>query len=522
MKRVIVAGGGLGGLSAAIRLAADGFKVTLLEKNDRVGGKADFLRLGPYFFDTGPTLLTMPFVLEDLFSAAKLELRERLELIKIEPACRYFFPEGGVLDAWSDAERMEREISRFAPGDAGAFSAFMKKARNIYEAAAPPFLYSAFSSASASETLRLLKYLPSVVRLDSSRTLNESVEGHFKDVRLRKVFNRFATYNGSSPYLAPATLAIIAYVEFAFGGWYVKGGLRRMVDELLKAASGLGVEIVTGAEVARILCDGAGRSCSLPAAADPRPPVSSRRRVGVPRARRRVRGVRLADGTVLESDIVISNIDASLTRRELLGGCGHGSARSGLTDPSMAGFALYLGVRGKYESLTQHNIFFSRDYREEFRQIFEERRPAEDPTIYVCASCLRDPEHAPPGGMNLFILVNVPAADGSCDWSARKTEYCDLIIGALESRGMEGLNSATEIEEIITPEDFERRYNAPGGAIYGSSSNSRWAAFRRPPNRSREARGLYYAGGSAHPGGGIPLVLLSGAHAAELVRKDHA
>jgi phytoene desaturase len=235
-----------------------------------------------------------------------------------------------------------------------------------------------------------------------------------------------------------------------------------------------------------------------------------------------VRGVRLEDGTVLESDIVISNIDASLTRRELLGECGPAAGRSVRADPSMAGFALYLGVRRRYEALTQHNIFFSRDYREEFRRIFEDHRPAEDPTIYVCASCLRDPDHAPPGGMNLFILVNVPAADGAFDWSSRKAEYRDLIIRALESKGLEGLNSATECEEIVTPADFERKYNAPGGAIYGNSSNSRWAAFRRPPNRSRELRGLYFAGGSAHPGGGIPLVLLSGAHAAELVRKDHA
>ena len=388
---------------------------------------------------------------------------------------------------------MEKAIARFASADAGAFTRFFAHAKRIYDAAAAPFLYSSFGSWSIGDIFRSLRHLPAIAKLDAGRTLHESVSAHFSDPRLRQLFDRFATYNGSSPYRAPGTLAIIPYVEIAFGGWYPRGGVYGIAEALANLARDCGVAIRTGVAVDQILSSG-----------------------------RQVAGVRLATGERHDADIVISNADAAWTLRTLLAEAPiTNTGRYDAAESSMAGVILYLGVRKVYPQLLQHTIFFSADYRGEFDQL-ERGMPAADPTVYVCASALVDPAHAPEGCMNLFVLVNAPAWDGRFDWKANGAAYRDRIIAKLEAMGLDGLGAAIEEEQLVTPDIFEGLYNAPGGAIYGTASNDRFAAFRRPPNRSADLRGLYFAGGSAHPGGGIPLVLLSGKHVANLIARDHA
>lgn len=492
-SRTIIIGGGLGGLSAAIRLAAQGRGVRLLEKNQTLGGKVNIHRAHGYSFDTGASLLTMRHVLEDLFASANRRMEDYLQLEALEPICRYRWPDGTLFDASSELAKTEREISAIAPEDVAGFRRFLADAKQKYEVAERTFL-----AHSLNDLPKLLRprYARDLALISSWRTLDAHVNRYFRSPRLRQLFNRFATYNGSSPYRTPATFALIPYVEFGLGAWYVRGGMYELPAALARLAVELGVEISTDAEVEQIVIQ-AGR----------------------------VSGVRLKNGELLSCEQVIANSDALETYRSLIGS----EARKSYSDqkiskiePSCSGFVLLLGTNRRYGQLAHHNIFFSGDYPAEFRALFAEMRPAADPTIYICATSRTDPTQAPTGHENLFVLVNAPATDERTNWETEAKPYRDLIVSKLESYGLENLHQAIDYEAILTPRDFQLRYGAYRGAIYGLSSNSRMSAFLRPPNQARDIKGLYFAGGSTHPGGGIPLVLLSGKMAAELLmRGEH-
>lgn len=484
MKRLVVVGAGVGGLAVSLRLARLGFSVTLLEKNERVGGKLNIWQEKGYTFDTGPTLLTMPFVLEDLFDSLGLRLQDHLELIRIDPLCRYSYGDGTRIDATSDLDAMERTIAKLNPADAVGFRRFMRHAAGIYDAAAEPFLFTPFVSAGFRGILANLGNLPALLRIDAFRSMNNAVSEYFGDERLRQLFNRFATYNGSSPYLAPATLAIIPHVEFAMGGWYVRGGMYRIAGVFQKLALKLGVTIRTGVEVTRFIQkDGAAV------------------------------GVDTKDHGFIAADGLIANADAMYTRESLME-AGTGINRG--IEPSLGGFVMMLGVRREFPELIHHNIFFSSDYRKEFDSLVHEGRPAGEPTVYVALSCKTDSIMAPPGSSNLFILVNTPPLGEQWSWDVESAAYRSLVLGRLKEHGVSIDETEIEVEQMITPADFARRYNAYRGSIYGTSSNGRRAAFLRPPNRSREMKNLFFVGGSTHPGGGIPLVLLSAKNVSQL------
>lgn len=480
---IIIVGGGLGGLSAAVHLAAAGRRVLLLEKNERVGGKAGLVRAGGYTFDTGPSLMTMPWVLRGLYERAGARLEDELTLLPLESTCRYFWPDGTRFEAYQALPLLMQEVARLDPRDVGGLLRFLAYARRIYEAVAGPFLLDPFDGLRDLLTPRLLR---DAWKIDSLRTVDAAVRAFFRSPHLRQVFNRYATYNGSSPYRAPATFNIIPYVEIVEGGWYVRGGMYELVRSLERLARGLGVEIRTGAEVAEVEL-GAGAVC----------------------------GVRLAGGARLRARQVVVNADPRYAYARLLPGA-PAPAGLGALEPSCSGFVLLLGVRRRYERLAHHTIFFAQDYPREFAAIFERGAPPPDPTVYVCATALADPPLAPPGHLNLFVLVNAPAT-GRVRWAREARPYRDLVVAKLERMGLEGLEGQIAYEQIITPDDLEARYNAGGGAIYGLASNSPWTAFLRPPLRARRTRGLFFVGGGTHPGGGIPLVLLSGRAVAERV-----
>jgi phytoene desaturase len=492
MSSVIVVGAGLGGLATAIRLAVRGVPVTILEKNSHAGGKMDIVREGGYTFDTGPSLLTMPFVLEDLFRDASRDISEYLELIRIDPICRYHFADGTTLEASSDPERMSREIERLSPADGEGFRRFLAHGEEIYHAAAEPFLFQPFGSWTWRSLISGLRYLPAVTKLDAGRTLDEAVSRYVRDSRLRQLLNRFATYNGSSPYHAPATLSIIPYVEFTMGGWYVRGGMYSIASALTRLARELGVVIETGVEVDHLVC-----------------------REGS------VTGVMVTGGEARTARCVVVNADALYARHRLLGPAMNGRRKKFREpEPSLAGFVLLLGVNRRYADLHHHTVYFSSDYRGEFDALMSGRRPYEDPTIYVSVSTISDPGLAPEGSSNMFVLVNAAPLGSAFDWATQARSYRDLIIRRLTERGLTDLERHIDVEHIITPQDFQNRYNAYRGAIYGTSSNSRFSAFLRPPNRSRDLDRLYFVGGSSHPGGGIPLVLLSGKIVAEMITEE--
>jgi phytoene desaturase len=491
-KSVIIIGAGLGGLAASIRLASSGVRVTVLEKNHTPGGKVNIHRAAGYSFDTGASLLTMRHVPDDLFNSARRSIDDYLKIIPLDPICRYRWPDGVTFDASCDLEKTEREIERISShADVEGFRRFLSDAKRKYEVAERTFL-----AHSLNDLPKLLRprYARDLAAISSLRTLDAHVRRYFSSPHLRQLFNRYATYNGSSPYRGPATFALIPYVEFGLGAWYVRGGMYELPSALVSLAQELGVELRVETEVEKILIE-SGRAC----------------------------GVQLAGGEVLKCDAVVANSDAVDTYRRLIEKKQrriYTNRRIEKLEPSSSGFVMLLGSKKRYPQLAHHNIFFSKNYPAEFRSLFEERRPASDPTIYVCASSRTDESQSPPGHENLFVLVNAPATSEQTNWTAEASDYRNLIVSRLEENGLHGLSDAIDYEHIITPADFERTYNANHGSIYGISSNKRRSAFLRPPNKAPDIDGLYLAGGATHPGGGIPLVLLSGKMAAELLLRQ--
>ncbi|NTV65744.1 MAG: phytoene desaturase [Oscillochloris sp.] len=487
--QTIIVGAGLGGLAAAIRLASAGHSVLILEKNDRPGGKLNLVQAQGYTFDTGPSLLTMPWVIRDLFSAAGQRMEDYLSLEQIEPTCHYMWPDGTTFNAWQRLPQLIQEVERLSPRDVPNLLRFLAYAANIYDAVADNFLLKPFDGISELLTPRLLRDGP---KIDSLRSVDAAVRAHFRSPYLRQIFNRYATYNGSSPYLSPATFNVIAYIEFAEGGWYVRGGMYELARALQRLAEDLGVRLRTNAPVAEVLLE-----------------------------HRAACGVRLAGGERLPASRVIVNADPRYAYTHLLPDQQHIAQRLTRLEPSCSGFVLFLGIDRVYPQLAHHSIFFSDDYPREFQAIFQKGVPAIDPTIYVAATCLSDPQHAPPGHMNLFVLVNAPALDQRINWQREAAPYRDLVLARLERLGLTNLREHIVYEQCWSPADLQAHYNAAGGAIYGLSSNNPFSAFMRPPLRAPGLRHLYFVGGGTHPGGGIPLVLLSGRAVAERVAADY-
>jgi phytoene desaturase len=497
-QHVGIIGAGMGGLAAAIRLAGAGVRVTLFEQGERTGGKLNRWECDGWTFDTGPSLLTMPWVLRDLFADAGAALDASLTLDPVDPICRYFFADGSMLDATTDSARMAANIEALAPRDVPAFFRFLGYAADLYAIAGEPFLRHALDRATLQrERAALFRYgfrPRDLGKLLSPLTVHRTVARFFADPRLRQVFDRYATYNGSSPYRAPAAFCLIPFVEFATGAWHPRGGMYRIAEALTALATRLGVTVRCETPVASITQDARG-----------------------------VTGVRLASGETVPTDAIISNVDVLTTFERLFDTetpAVH-AARSRLRalEPSYSAFLLLVGTNRVFSDLPHHAIFFPADYAAEFGDILDRRMPPRDPTIYICRATATDPAAAPPGCDNLFIMVNVPHLDGRTDWSHLARSYRDHILDVLRRRGID-IEPSIVVEECWTPERFASAYGAQRGAIYGFASNNRRAAFLRPANRSDAMRNLYFAGGSAHPGGGIPLALLSGKIAADLILED--
>ncbi|NTW48737.1 MAG: phytoene desaturase, partial [Chlorobiales bacterium] len=442
-----------------------------------------------YRFDTGPTLITMPFVFETLFRDVERTLSDYVTVVPLESSCRYFFPDGSRFNAYSDIGRLREEIKQVFPGQGEAFDRYFKYAEKIYRATEKSFIYNPLSLTS------LLKQNPlNFFSIDAFSTAHAANARFFSDKRFVQLLDRFPTYVGSSPYLAPATLNVIPYVELAFGGHYVKGGLYRLAEAYQTVCEELGVRFEMNAEVEAILID------SL-----------------------HVRGVRLQDGREFPSDAVVSNDDAVHTYQKLVNANGRGLVSNRTLDQleaSCSGFVLCLGIGRTYPELGHHNIFFSADYEGEFDEIFQKKMPPSDPTIYVSISAKSDSGHAPEGKENWFVLINAPYLTDAYDWNTGKQAYRNLVIERLKKLGFADLEQHIEFERIVTPLDLKRRFNTNKGSIYGVTSNKRSSAFLRPRNRSPYVKGLYLATGSAHPGGGTPMVTLSGKFAADLLMED--
>lgn len=486
---ILIVGAGIGGLSAAIRLATAGRRVLVLEQNEKPGGKMGEMREGGYRWDSGPSVITMRHVLEDLFAVAGRDMADYLTLRPVEPLTRYFYPDGTVLDISRDLTRTLRQIERIEARDVEGYLQFLAYAARLHRIVGPVFIYDRPPRLGG-----LLRVPPQdALRVDGLRTMSQAIESFVRSPHLRRLLGRFATYVGASPYQAPATLNVIAHVELNGGVWYPAGGIYRIAEALARLARELGAEIRTGCRVASIQV-----------------------REG------RTRGVRLGDDSFLPAAAVLANVDVATVYGKLLPPSaalrGRLKRLQGV-EPSCSGFIMLLGIRGAHPELAHHNIFFSSDYRREFEEVFERGVPPGEPTIYVAITSRVTPEDAPPGGENWFVLVNAPALGAGWDWDAQAAPYRGQVLDHLAARGFD-LRGRIAVERILTPVDLERMTGARRAALYGTSSNSRLAAFRRPHNRAPDVQGLYFAGGTAHPGGGVPMAMLSGKVASRFLLED--
>ncbi len=489
-KTVAVIGGGLGSLSGAIRLARLGFSVQLFEKNPQLGGKVNEVVLADYRFDTGASLLTMPSVIDELFNFAGFKRSDYLDFVPIDPICRYFFPDGAVMDASADKTKMKAAIAQLSPSDVKAYERFLKYAERIHNLTAEIFMFTPIHEFRKLMRHRHFRTLFRLHQIDPFRTVHQSVSRFFSDSRLIQLFDRYATYNGSDPFQAPATLNIIPYIEYGLGGYYIKGGIYRLIDALKAVACELGVQIHTSAKVEKICHDD-----------------------------KRVSGVRV-NGEKVGAKYVLCGADAVVAHDELIDGHQTREKRLNRLEPSLSGMVFLWGVRAKQPALAHHNIIFSNDYNAEFKQIFKHRKVPDEPTIYIAITSKTDTVDAPVDGENWFVLLNMPYLVPGQMWEQEKTRMRQVVLDRLKQLGFD-IADQIEVEQIYTPEDFSELYASNQGSIYGVSSNSKATAFKRLPNRSRLLDGLYFAGGSVHPGGGIPLVILSGKIAATLIAENY-
>ena len=483
-KEAVIIGGGLGGLAAGIRLAALGCRVTICEQGDSLGGKMNSWESNGFRFDTGPSLITMPWVFEELFEAAGARLEDHLEMIPMHPLSSYSFDDGTKFTYTADLPKWLETVRQIEPRDVNGFLRFMKLGARIFELSRNTFLRRVPFAHPRIADVPALRHI-SFPKIWGN--YGKVVASLFKSPLLQQLYNRYPTYVGSSPYSAPATLLIIPYIEYAFNGWYPQGGLYRIVDSLTALARRLGVTLITKAKVER-----------------------------VEHHHKQVRAVKLLDGTRLFADIVIANCeveDVKLMLDEPF------AMRLKLKDRSMSGLVFLLGIRRTLTELSHHQIYFSADYKKEFAQIFTDRIFPDDPTIYVNCPSRNDRTTVPGEGEALFVMANAPANDGN-EWDeAMIAETRRCVFTRLQRSGFPNIEGDILVEDVWTPNRIASRYNMPGGAIYGMHSHGWRKAFLRPPNKDRQYRGLYYVGGSTHPGGGTPTVLLSAQITVDLIQK---
>ncbi len=494
-----VIGGGLAGLAAACTLAARGHKVTLLEKNEWVGGKAAVHHENGFRFDMGPTILTLPSVLHRIFREANRNLEDYMHLVALDPQWRCFFEDGGVLDLVTDIAKMQSNLETFSPkANIGeGYERFMQISKRLHEVSNKFFFWR--SVGGISDTMEVggafsATVLKDVLSLRMGTTVAGLVRSCVPDERAAQMIDHFTQYVGSSPEASPAVLCGIAHMQTQEGVWYPIGGTRAVPQALAKLAGELGVEIRTQADVASIDTDG-----------------------------KSVQGVTTTDGQQYKFDAIVSNCDAVRTHRELLKGTPSEKRfeKRRKYEPACSGVVLYLGLKERYEHLLHHNFVFSMDPHEEFDYIYRQGKPAPDPTAYVCAPACTEPQVAPEGGEALYVLVHTPYLRPDHDWSKMFPEYREVILDKLErTAGMKGIRDRIVTENSLTPEGIHKRYRVLNGAIYGLASHGRFLGAFKPANRSRDLSGLYLAGGAAHPGPGMPMVMMSGWIAGDTLDND--
>lgn len=482
-----VIGSGLGGLAAACTLAARGRKVIVFEKNPWIGGKAAVLEEQGFRFDMGPTILTVPRVLKRIYEEAGLKLEDHLDLINLDPQWRCFFEDGSVLDLVQDVQAMAASLDTYtgAPDSGRGYRDFIAFSERLHEVSERFFFWKPvqdlFDTIDVKRNMSL-STLSDVISLKMGSTVAGEIRRRVPDARVAQMLDHFVQYVGSSPYGSPAVLCSIAHMQTNDGVWYPRGGTRAVPVALQNLATSLGVEFRTNTLVERVI-------------------VKNGRAVGV----------ETAAGETVELAAVVSNMDSIRTYGELIGGETGQKYEKQKREPACSGVVLYLGLNKRYDHLAHHDFVFSRDPEEEFDWIYGKGEPAPDPTCYLAAPSSTEPNVAPPGGEALYVLVHTPYLRPHHDWSQMFPGYRQTILNKLKrTAGLTDIEDRIVFERALTPQDIHDRYRVLNGAIYGLASHGRFLGAFKPGNRSREVAGLYLAGGAAHPGPGMPMVMMSG------------
>ena len=482
--RACVIGAGLAGMAIALRLAARGWQVKVLEHNQTLGGKMNRWECEGFRFDTGPSLITMPGVFEELFASAGETMSDHLRLHLVDPLARYHFADGRQFDVAASLPTWLSTLHGVEPHGDIQFLKLMRLGAKLFELSRHTFFRRSPSEPPDWETVAALRYLPLRRAWGSYQ---KTIHSFFQSPYLRHVYERFPTYVGSSPNRIPATLVVIPYLEHAFGGWYVMGGLYTIIERLRELAEKRGVGFLTGQRVIRVHT----RS-------------------------KRVESIELADGSMHPCSVAIFNGDASVLPALL--GESAGAEMPG-KDRSLSGFVMLVGLRKRLLTAGHHTVCFSGDYKNEFDDLFLRGRFPDDPTVYVSIPSRTDRSLAPADGETLFVMANAPANDRD-SWDQTMIETAkNRMMSRLQNSGFPAFENEIAVQSFVTPKTMAERYLMPGGAIYGRNSHGWRNAFFRPPNKHRRIAGLYCVGGSTHPGGGTPTVLLSGRIVSELILK---
>ncbi|MCC3373213.1 phytoene desaturase family protein [Cohnella sp. REN36] len=482
MRKVVVIGAGLGGLSAAVRLAAAGFQVTVLEQQPEVGGKLQRIELGGYRFDRGPTAISMRPAFERVFASAGSRMEDYLKMYPLRKENRHIFADGTIIDLSDDPQEMEEQIAAYSWEDARQYRAFMTEAGDIYRAVGRLFDRLRPTWRDRAD----LRLMAGLLRFRPLTTLDQLLRRYFRHPNTLALFGRYATYLGSSPAKGPAVAASLAHLEAAIGVYGIKGGTYEIASGLRRLAEKLGAEIRTSVQVTRILSQ-----------------------------RGTVRGVETEAGDWL-ADVIVANGDLLSVNRGLLAETDRprlSNARIDSYEPSLSAFVLLAGVRKKFEVLRHHTVFYPPDYGREFDDIFQGRRPPSDPSLYVCFSGRSEMGLAPEGGSNLSILANAPYETSAWNWTEEETGYRDRLLRRLGDYGLRGIHREPEALSAYSPAQLRQDTAAYRGGIYGMSANSKRQALFRPSNRGG-LRGLWFAGGTTQPGGSA-MAALSGQMVAE-------
>ncbi len=491
MDSVLIIGAGIGGIAAAARLARLGYRVTVLEKGPRPGGRVAVLEKGGFRFDMGPTLFLMPRIWAETYEALGERMEDHLNLVRLNPTYRVHFHDGTTLDLQADVGLLGEQLEALEPGALAALLRFLAEGYRHYHVSLERFVGRNFFS--------LFEYfspanLPLLLQLKALVHHQANVARYFRDPRLQAAFSFQNMYLGLSPYEAPATYSLLQYAELAEGVWFPRGGMYRAIESLVAIASGLGVQFRYEAPVSRIDVEGT-----------------------------RAVGVTLSDGERLRGDIVIANADLPYVYAQLLPDDGT-AARLARRKYTSSALLFYWGVRGKRDGrLLHHNVFLAEHrYRESFDRIFRDLTLPDEPSFYVCAPTRTEPSFAPPDGDSLMVLVPVGHINERQpqDWAALRERAREAVLNRLALLGLGDLEGRLVLEETIGPPDYLRSLNLAKGAAFGLSHHFTQVGYLRPHNRHARYRNLYFVGASTHPGTGLPIVLLSARLVVERILRE--